>query len=398
MKIITLVLISAGLLSPAFLLAAPVDKPTVKALPAPMWKTSVEGVTEYHLANGLTVLLYPDVSKPTITTNIVYKVGSRQESYGETGMAHLLEHLLFRPSAEFGLKAGSKSPIDVLNGMGAYFNATTWYDRTNYSATFPDSAENLDLMLRMEADRMVHAALAQNDLWNPVTKKGEMTIVRNEFEMGENDPIRVTGERMQSVAFDWHNYGKSSIGTRSDIEHVNISNLRNFYRRYYQPDNAVLMVAGRFDSDKVLAQINRIFGKIPQAKRLLAPTYTSEPAQDGERSVTVRRPGGNQYLAAGYHIPSSNHADAVPLSLLTEILSSASDGRLSKALIDRKLATKVEGGQNSNLEPGFLSFGAVLAKDANFEQAQHSLLDVLENLKAQPITQEELQRAKQSIL
>ena len=191
MKLLSLCLLSAGLISPSF--ACSNLKPNSSAVGIAQTCdkslgikkiTSVEGITEYRLANGLRVLLFPDASKPTITTNLVYMVGSRHENYGETGMAHLLEHLLFKPSANFGRKKGSKTPVEILNQTGAEFNGTTWYDRTNYYATFPANDDNLKQMLAMEADRMVNAAIDQNDLWNPLTQKGEMTVVRNEFEIG----------------------------------------------------------------------------------------------------------------------------------------------------------------------------------------------------------------------
>ncbi|MFZ6844062.1 M16 family metallopeptidase [Undibacterium sp. RuTC16W] len=401
MKLLTVLMLSAGILSPGLGYAAtPVEAaPQMKTGPvaAAVKVTSVEGLTEYRLANGMRVLLFPDASKPTLTTNIIYMVGSRHENYGETGMAHLLEHLLFKPSANFGVKKGTRTPVEILNSTGAQFNGTTWYDRTNYYATFPANEDNLRQMLAMEADRMVNAAIDQNDLWNPKTNKGEMTVVRNEFEMGESDPIGVTTERIQAVAYDWHNYGKSTIGARSDIEQVNIPRLRAFYKNYYQPDNAVLMVAGRFDEAKILKQVNELFGRIPKPNRVIQPTYTAEPTQDGERSVTVRRSGGTQFVGAGYHVAPSGHPDAVALNILGRILVDAPSGRLHKALVETKLATKVDYEAVSNLEPGFRIFGAVVAKDGNLDQTQDAMLKVLEDLKSQPITDAEVARAKQQI-
>ncbi len=400
MKLITALMLSAGILSPGLAYCAtPEDSaPQPKVSRAAAVKvTSVEGITEYRLANGMRVLLFPDASKPTLTTNIIYMVGSRHENYGETGMAHLLEHLMFKPSANFGIKKGTRTPVEILNSTGAQFNGTTWYDRTNYYATFPANDDNLRQMLALEADRMVNAAIDQNDLWNPKTNKGEMTVVRNEFEMGESDPIGVTTERIQAVAYDWHNYGKSTIGARSDIEQVNIPRLRAFYKNYYQPDNAVLMVAGRFDEAKVLKQINDLFGRIPKPNRILQPTYTAEPTQDGERAVTVRRSGGTQFIGAGYHVAPSGHPDAVALNILGRILIDAPSGRLYKALIETKLATRLEYEGVSNLEPGFRIFGAVVAKDGNLDQTQDAMLKVLEDLKSQPITDAEVARAKQQI-
>ena len=419
MKLLTVLMLGCGILSPAVFLpayaagsasapaasaAATAATPAASAasakggtLAAPVKVTSVEGLTEYRLGNGMRVLLFPDASKPTITTNIVYMVGSRHENYGETGMAHLLEHLMFKPSANFGIKKGTKTPVEILNATGAQFNGTTWFDRTNYYSTFPANEDNLAQMLALEADRMVNAAIDQNDLWNPKTNKGEMTVVRNEFEAGENNPVAATGQRIRSIAYDWHNYGKDTIGARSDIEQVNIGRLRAFYKNYYQPDNALLMVAGRFDEAKVLKQVNAQFGRIPKPKRVLSPTYTAEPAQDGERSVTVRRSGGTQYIGAGYHIAPSGHADAVAMAVLEQILVDAPGGRLYKALVESKLASHVEYESVSNLEPGFGLFGATVPKDGNLDAVQDAMLKTLEGLKTQPVLDEEVARAKQKL-
>lgn len=394
-------MLSAGLLSPCFVTAAGAPSaPAVRAAKpgAPVKVTSVEGITEYRLANGMRVLLLPDASKPTLTTNIVYMVGSRHENYGETGMAHLLEHLLFKPTANFGIKKGTRTPVEVLNASGADFNGTTWYDRTNYHSTFPANAANLREMLALEADRMVNAPIDQNDLWNTKTGKGEMTVVRNEFEMGENDPISVTSERLQAVAFDWHNYGKSTIGARSDIEQVDVKRLRAFYKNYYQPDNAMLMVAGRFDEAAVLAQVNALFGRIPKPARVLQPTYTREPVQDGERAVTVRRVGGTQYVGAGYHVAPSAHEDAAAMALLGRVLVDAPSGRLHKALVETKLAASVDSDAVSNLEPGYRIFGAVVPKELPLHVTEEAMLKVLENLKSQPVTEAEVARAKQNMI
>ena len=387
MKVLFALLLSAGMAVPASVLAA-----------APVKVASVEGITEYRLGNGLRVLLFPDPSKPTLTTNIIYLVGSRHEHYGETGMAHLLEHLLFKPTANFGIKKGTPTPVDVLNASGADFNGTTWYDRTNYYSTFPASDANLRTMLALEADRMVNAPIAQNDLWNAKANAGEMTVVRNEFELGESDPVAVTTERLQAVAYDWHNYGKSTIGARSDIEKVDINRLRAFYKNYYQPDNAILMVAGRFDQAKVLAQVEALFGRIPKPKRKLQPTYTVEPVQDGERAVTVRRNGGTQFVGAGYHVAPSGHPDAAALALLMHILADAPSGRLHKALVEAKLASRLETNAVSNLEQGYRIIGAVVPKDQALEPAEQALLKVLENLRAEPVTEAEVERARTAAL
>jgi zinc protease len=401
-KFIFALIIGAALCAPAMdpraAPAAPARIRTSAPNPGvPLKVAAVEGITEYRLGNGMRVLLFPDASKPTVTTNMVYMVGSRHENYGETGMAHLLEHLLFKPSANFGKRKGSPTPVEVLNASGAQFNGTTWFDRTNYFATFPANDDNLGQILALEADRMVNAAIDQNDLWNSKTGQGEMTVVRNEFEMGQNDPIEVTSERIRSVAFDWHNYGKATIGARSDIEQVDIARLKAFYRTYYQPDNAMLMVAGRFDQAKVLGQVNRLFGRIPRPARVLPATYTAEPTQDGERAVTVRRSGGAQFVGAGYHVAPSAHPDAVALAVLGRILVDAPGGRLHKALVETKLATRLDYDAVSNFDPGYRIFGAVVPKDGKLELTEAAMLGVLEGMKAAPVTAAEVARAKQQL-
>src|SRR5579862_6339220 len=270
--------------------------------------TTVEGITEYRLDNGLDVLLFPDKTQPKVTVNITYLVGSRLEGYGETGMAHLLEHMLFK---------GTDRHAAIKNELadhGADFNGTTFYDRTNYFETLSAGDENLRFALELEADRMIHSKIAKSDL------DSEMTVVRSEFEMGENSPMRVLEERVLSTAYLWHSYGRSTIGSRSDIEHVPIENLQAFYRKYYQPDNAVLVVAGNFDQAKTLTWIGETFGKIPKPTRQLSPTYTEEPTQDGEREVALRRIGEEQILMMAYHIPAGSHPDAAPLEVLAGIM------------------------------------------------------------------------------
>ena len=205
---------------------------------APKKITAVEGITEYRFDNGMQLLLFPDASKPTVTVNITYFVGSRHEAYGETGMAHLLEHLVFK---------GTPNHPDIpqeLTERGARPNGTTWYDRTNYFETFPATNENLEWALDLEADRMVNSFIAEEDL------NSEMTVVRNEMELGENNPFRILMNRTMATAYLWHNYGKSTIGARSDVENVPIERLQGFYRKYYQPDNAMLVIAGKFDEAK----------------------------------------------------------------------------------------------------------------------------------------------------
>jgi len=376
--------------------AAPKPKTTQASASAPQGTpvriTSVEGITEYRLANGLRVLLFPDPGKPTITVNITYLVGSRHENYGETGMAHLLEHLMFKGSKkhrDFNLEATQQ---------GAQNNATTWTDRTNYFEILNADDAKLAWALDMEADRMVNAFISQKDLWNPETKQGEMTVVRNEFEAGENSPFRVLLERVQSTGFLWHNYGKSTIGCRADIENVNEARLQAFYRHYYQPDNAVLLVAGRIDEAKTLKLIQEKFGRIPRPTRLLQPTYTAEPVQDGERQVVVRRAGDVQLAMAGYHIAPGSAPDFAPLEVLSVILGDTPNGRLHKGLVETRLATETFGWAEATKEPGYMLYGLQVPKEGKLEEAKEAFLKILEESASTPFTEVEVERAKTQLL
>ena len=356
-----------------------------QALPAGMVKgASVEGITEYRLPNGLKVLLFPDASKPTVTVNVTYLVGSRHENYGETGMAHLLEHLMF--------KGAPKNPqIDQqFNNRGMKANGTTSLDRTNYYETFQASADNLQWAIDMEADRMVHSYIARKDL------DSEMTVVRNEFENGENSPFGVMIKRMQSVAYDWHSYGRATIGNRSDIENVAIGNLQAFYRTYYQPDNAVLLVAGKFDPAKTLSMIGSAFGKIPKPTRTLPVFWTVEPTQDGERSFTVRRKGDTQLVAAAYKVPSGLHPDSDAMAFAAEILTDTPNGRLHKLLVETGKAAQVFDYGLTGYAPGLQMIGATLKKEQPVAAVREELVAAIESFSSQPPTPEEMERVKRN--
>ncbi len=343
---------------------------------------SVEGITEYRLANGLQILLAPDAAKPTTTVNVTYRVGSRHESYGETGMAHLLEHLLF--------KGTPKTPNvwSEFTKRGLRANGTTSFDRTNYFASFAANDENLKWYLEWQADAMVNSFIARKDL------DSEMTVVRNEMESGENDPQRVLWQRGLATLFHWHNYGKPTIGARSDVENVDIARLQAFYRLYYQPDNATLIVSGRFDTANVLSWVQGSFGKIAKPKRSLPRLYTVEPVQDGERSYTLRRVGGVPLLLASYHAPAAPHADFAAIEALALILGDEPSGRLHRQLVQAQRAASVWGWAWDLADPGVVMFGARLAPGQSVDAARDELLATVESIGAQPISAEELTRAQ----
>jgi len=346
--------------------------------------TAVEGITEYRLPNGLQVLLAPDASKPSTTVNVTYRVGSKHENYGETGMAHLLEHLIFKGSPKY------KNPWAEFSKRGLRANGSTWLDRTNYFASFAANEENLKWYLEWQADAMVHSNIARKDL------DTEMTVVRNEMEMGENNPGNIVFERLLATMYQWHNYGKSTIGARADVENVDIPRLQGFYRSYYQPDNATLIVSGKFDAAKVLGWVQQSFGALPAPKRKLPHFYTVDPVQDGERSVTVRRLGGVASATAAYHVPAGPHPDYAAVEVLNLILTEPPAGRLHKQLVENtKLASSVSAFSMALAEPGFMMVGADIAPDASLDEMNREMLKVIEGLAQNPITAEELKRAQQ---
>ncbi|MEM6978877.1 MAG: pitrilysin family protein [Planctomycetota bacterium] len=354
---------------------------------APKPIREIEGIAQYQLENGLDVLLFPDESKEVVTVNMTIFVGSRHEGYGEAGMAHLLEHMLFK-----GTPSHPEIP-KALTDRGARFNGTTWVDRTNYYETLPASRENLEFAIALEADRLVNSNIRGEDL------ASEMTVVRNEFERGENSPIRVLMQRIESAAFDWHNYGKSTIGNRSDIERVPIINLRRFYRKFYRPDNVMVVVAGKFEPDHAMQTLQKHFGALENPTKPLDPTYTTEPPQDGERTVVLRRVGEFQAVGAAYHVPSGSHADYPAVRALARILGDEPSGRLYKTLVESELASNVFTMAQGFREPGLLMAIAELPEDHSLEQARTIFLNVLENQwDEDAITDAEVERAKQQIL
>jgi zinc protease len=342
--------------------------------------TTVEGITEYQLENGMQVLIFPDPSKPTVTVNLTIFCGSRHEGYGESGMAHLLEHMLFK-----GTPLHANIP-KLLSERGARFNGTTSYDRTNYYETLPASEENLEFAIRLESDRMINSFIKGEDL------ASEMTVVRNEFESGENSPSRVLRQRMMATAYEWHNYGKAVIGNRSDIERVPLPRLRDFYRKHYQPDNAMLVIAGQFDVDKALALANKYFGAIPKPERELDRTYTEEPPQDGERIVSLRRVGEVGLVGVAYHIPAASHPDFAPVDVLGYILAIEPAGRLYKSTVQTEMATSIMGGSYSLHDPSLLMMVCEVKDLENVPLVRKTMIQEIEKIGTDGVSQEEVDR------
>lgn len=349
---------------------------------------SVEGVSEYAYPNGLHVLLFPDNSKPKITINVVYRVGSRNEGYGETGMAHLLEHMCFKSTTSGRVLFSELTD----RAGGGNFNGTTSYDRTMYFETVSAGDDNLQWALGLESDRMVNMTMLKKDL------DTEMTVVRNEMEMGENSPQNVLEERVLAAAYNFHNYGKTVIGNRTDVERVPITNLAAFYKKYYQPDDADLIIAGQFDASKALSMIADTLGRIPKPDRVLTQPYTMEPTQEGEREVVLRRVGNMQVVMLVYHIPAALHPDLAPLQVMAEILGAQQTGRLYKALIDTRKAAQTFMYADDLHDPGFALAYAELKADQSIDDVRQILLKNIEGFAADPPSQEEVDRAKARIL
>jgi zinc protease len=366
-----------------------VTTPDRPAPPAPARATkvrTVEGIDEYRLDNGLQVLLFPDPSESTVTVNITYFVGSKHEGAGETGMAHLLEHMLFKGTPTH------RNVLKLLDERGGFPNGTTWTDRTNYFETLPASDDNLLFAIGLEADRMINATISPDDLAT------EFSVVRNEMEAGENQPADILEEKMTATAYVWHNYGKSTIGARSDVEKVPADKLRVFYSTYYQPDNALLVVSGNFDGARALAEIERTFGAIPRPTRTLPPQYTVEPVQDGERHVVLRRTGDVQVIAAMYHAVGGAHPDFAATQAVHDALIREPSGRLYKALVEAGVVARLSGRVYQFKDPTVMIVLGQLAAGKQTATASAKMLSVIEGLAKAPITAEEVERWRAAAL
>ena len=345
---------------------------------------SLEGIDEYVLDNGLRVLLFADPTQSTVTVNITYLVGSRHEGAGETGMAHLLEHMMFKGSPKH------RNVLKLLDERGAFANGTTWQDRTNYYETLPATGDNLRWALALEADRMVNATISEDDL------STEFSVVRNEMESGENDPRSILEQRVTAAAYQWHSYGRDTIGSRSDVEKVPTTRLRAFYEQHYQPDNAVLVISGKFDPAAALADVTATFAPLPRPTRTLLPTYTVEPVQDGERAVTLRRTGDGHLLLALYHGVAGADPDHVAFDALADVLTREPTGRLYTALVTAGLAPEVWASQYLFRDPSYLLVGAK-AKDAKtVARVRAALLATVEGFAKRPVTEAEVARYRAS--
>ena len=364
-------------------LAWPASAQTQAAAPVstePQKIVTIAGVTEYLLPNGLRVLMSQDRSQPTVTMNLVYRVGSRHEGSGEAGMAHLLEHMLFK-----GTEA-TPYPKREFSRRGMRWNATTSYDRTNYFGRFNQNPDDAAWLLGWFADTMSTVRIDAQKL------DSERPVVRNEMQASENRPQQLLYQQLMSTAYDFHSYGRPVIGSASDLDNVRASRLQAFYERFYRPDNAVLVVTGAFDEAETMAMVARTLGAVPRPPGEIAHPYTLDRAQQGEREVALRRAGGVPMLAVGYHMMPGSTREAVALSVLCVMLTRQPDGPLYEALVKQGLAVSVYGYPVGLHDPGVVVFGAMLDESHDRADAWARLRTLLEE--ELPLTQESLDRTK----
>jgi zinc protease len=343
------------------------------------------GISEYTLdQNGLQVLLLPDPSTPTVTFMITYRVGSRHEVTGTTGATHLLEHLMFKGTPAYNREKGN-SVDQFLERVGAHFNATTWLDRTNYYATV--GRDHLEGYLAIEADRMRNLWLREED------RRPEMTVVRNEFEMGENNPIQALDKEIVAAAYVAHPYHHSTIGWRSDIENVPIEKLRAFYDTFYWPDNSTVTLIGDFDPATALGLVRRYYGVHPRAPQPIAQPYTEEPEQTGPRRVVIKRAGELGVVGLAFKTPARRHADMPALQILDAILASGKGSRFYRALVDKSLATQVYASTGQFHDPHLLQIYVNLAPGVTHQDAENAVLAEIARVKTDGVTAAEVAAA-----
>jgi zinc protease len=346
---------------------------------------TVGSISEYTLdSNGLQVLLLPEHSSPTLTFMVTYRVGSKNEVTGTTGATHLLEHLMFKGSTNFNREKGN-SVDQLLSKTGAQYNATTYLDRTNYYATLGN--EHLATAVAMEADRMRNLLLREED------RRPEMTVVRNEFERGENSPFQALIKEIFQAAYVAHPYHHSTIGWRSDIEKVSIEKLREFYDTFYWPNNATVSIIGDFAPAEALALVKKFYGAIPRSPEPIPVVYTEEPEQTGPRRVVVKRAGQLGVVAIAHKIPAATHEDLAAINMLSAILGDGKNSRLYKAITDKNLSTGVQNGAFAVQDPSLHFLFVPLAPGATHEQVEKIALEEIERLKKEGVTAGEVQAA-----
>lgn len=368
-----------------------------------------DGIREYRMANGMKVLLVENRVAPVATVLVVYKVGSRNEAVGYTGSTHLLEHMMFKGTPTFN-KTKNTQIAATLQKIGADFNATTWYDRTNYYETVP--SDKIELAIQLEADRMRNSFIADSD------RQSEMTVVRNELERGQNEPTEVLDEAIYATAFREHPYHHPTIGWRADVEGVPTERLKTFYDTFYHPNNATAAIVGDFDEAHALELINKYFGAYPASQNAIPEVYTDEPEQQGERRLIIRRAGELAVVQIAYRTPavlgqmnvlsSADLAtraanppaenDIYPLVVLSVALSHGVTSRLYQALVETQLAVHVHTNCDQHRDPGLFNTVALVTPGVEPKQVEEVILAQLQQVCEEGLTDAEIDKARQQIL
>jgi zinc protease len=362
-----------------------------KAAPAGFsYRKSAGGIDEYCLLkNGLTLLLMEDHTMPVVNVMVTYCVGSRNEALGYTGATHILEHLMFKGSKHFNTKNG-KAVWHLLEARGAKVNATTWNDRTNYYALLP--REYIDDALAIEADRMRTAFIREKD------RISEMTVVRNEFERGENNPLDVLSKNIWATAYQAHPYHHDTIGWRADIENVPIKRLKQFYDTFYWPNNATVSIIGDFDRKNVFEKVRQHFGIHPPSPQTIPEMYTTEPKQEGMRRVIVSRRGQTKAIGVAHKSPEGLHPDTYPLIVLATILGAGKSSRLHRALVDRGYVTELFPWAIPFKDNGLFIMYAFMTPGTDHTLVENIILENYRDIKKKGIPQRELEKAKAIIM
>ena len=348
------------------------------------------GIKEYTMtSNGLRVLLKQDNTAPVATFMVTYEVGSRNEAIGYTGSTHLLEHLMFKGSRKFNTKKGN-SVFQTLQSLGARMNATTWLDRTNYFAVLP--SEHLETLIEIEADRMRSAYIKEED------RQSEMTVVRNEFERGQNSPSGVLDENIWATAYQAHPYHHSTIGWKEDIENVSIERLKEFYDTFYWPNNATAIAIGDFTEADALSMIKKHFGKIRKSTKPIPEVYTAEPKQEGIRTITLKRAGQQGIVGVAHKTPSATGPDAAAFMVLSSILSSGKNSRFYKNITDKGLTTSVYIWDSLFRDPGLFTVYANLSPDVDHKTVEEAIVNEYEKIKKDGVSEEEIKRAQSQLI
>ncbi|OGW40275.1 MAG: peptidase M16 [Nitrospirae bacterium GWD2_57_9] len=344
-------------------------------------------VTEKMLSNGLKVLMKEDHRSPVVTFQVWYKVGSRNEKLGKTGMSHVLEHMMFKGTKKYGPKTFSQTVMR----NGGNDNAFTGRDYTAYFENF--AADRIDISLELESDRMHNLMLDQSAF------QSERDVVKEERRMRtEDDPTSAMVEQMMATAFLAHPYQWPVIGWMADLGNLTLDDLSRHYRTYYAPNNATIVVVGDFDTKALLPKIENYFGSIPRGPAVPA-VGAAEPEQQGERRVTVKRPAELPAVFTGYHAPDIKHGDTYALEVLQSILASGKSSRLYSSLVYDQQIAVYAGGDYDNItnDPNLFYLYAAAMPGRTAGELEKALYAEIDKLKAEPATDQELRKAKNQI-